>query len=133
VKVTSEIIPEPKDFLFGLIPSEKEVFRTWVSEKKEGISFESPPEEREQKSEPQKLEKPISELERLQSQHRDILEKLGRLNSELASLVSINPLKAGEIQALLDGDTILIEYFIGTENRFIFVVTKEKVLAVPWR
>jgi hypothetical protein len=40
VRVTSEVIPEPKEFLFGLIPSEKEVFRTWVSENREGISFE---------------------------------------------------------------------------------------------
>ena len=32
VRVTSEVIPEPKEFLFGLIPSKKEVFRTWVSE-----------------------------------------------------------------------------------------------------
>jgi alpha-amylase/alpha-mannosidase (GH57 family) len=39
VKVTSEIIPESKEFLFGLTPSKKEVFRTWVSEKKEGLDF----------------------------------------------------------------------------------------------
>lgn len=31
VRVTSEIIPEPKEFLFGLIPSTREVFQTWVS------------------------------------------------------------------------------------------------------
>jgi len=40
VRVTSEIIPEPKEFLFGLISSEKEVFRTWVSEAKESLSFD---------------------------------------------------------------------------------------------
>ncbi|MGA2516195.1 MAG: DUF3536 domain-containing protein [Thermodesulfobacteriota bacterium] len=40
VRVTSEIIPEPKEFLFGLIPSTSEVFRTWVSEKKEGLHFD---------------------------------------------------------------------------------------------
>ncbi len=39
VRVTSEIIPEPKEFLFGLISSNKEVFRTWVSEKKKGLDF----------------------------------------------------------------------------------------------
>ena len=39
VRVTSEIIPESKEFFFGLIPSKKEVFRTWVSEKKEGLDF----------------------------------------------------------------------------------------------
>ena len=41
VKVTSDIIPEPKEFLFGLIPSKKEVFRTWVLEKKEGLHFDT--------------------------------------------------------------------------------------------
>jgi len=32
VSVTSEIVPESKEFLFGLISSKKKVFRTWVSE-----------------------------------------------------------------------------------------------------
>ena len=41
VRVTSEIIPEPKEFLFGLISSNKEVFRTWVSEKKKGLDFDT--------------------------------------------------------------------------------------------
>jgi alpha-amylase/alpha-mannosidase (GH57 family) len=40
VRVTSDIIPEPKEFLFGLIPSKEEVFRTWVSEVKDILSFE---------------------------------------------------------------------------------------------
>jgi len=39
VRVTSEIIPEPREFLFGLIPSKKEVFRAWVLEMKGGIDF----------------------------------------------------------------------------------------------
>jgi alpha-amylase/alpha-mannosidase (GH57 family) len=41
VRVTSDVIPEPKEFLFGLIPSERAVFRTWVSEKKEGLPFDT--------------------------------------------------------------------------------------------
>ncbi len=41
VRVTSDIIPEPKEFFFGLIPSKREVFRTWVSEKKEGPFFDT--------------------------------------------------------------------------------------------
>jgi alpha-amylase/alpha-mannosidase (GH57 family) len=40
-RVTSEIIPESKEFFFGLIPSTKEVFRTWVSEVKESLSFDT--------------------------------------------------------------------------------------------
>jgi alpha-amylase/alpha-mannosidase (GH57 family) len=41
VKVISDIIPEEKEFLFGLISSKKEVFRTWVSEYKESLSFDT--------------------------------------------------------------------------------------------
>jgi hypothetical protein len=40
VRVASDIIPEPKEFLFGLIPSEKAIFRTWISENNESISFD---------------------------------------------------------------------------------------------
>ena len=39
VKVTSEITPEPKEFLFGLISSVKGIFRTWVSEYKGVLDF----------------------------------------------------------------------------------------------
>jgi hypothetical protein len=39
VRVTSKVIPESKEFLFGLTPSKKEVFRTWVSEYKGSPSF----------------------------------------------------------------------------------------------
>ena len=102
-----------------------------ISMEQEEISLERPQEPEEEISEDQELEKPISELERLHAQHRSILERIEKLNPELASLVTINPLKANEIQALLDGDTVLLEYLVGQESRFIFVVTREKVLAVP--
>ncbi|MEW6376637.1 MAG: DUF3536 domain-containing protein, partial [Thermodesulfobacteriota bacterium] len=39
VRVTSEIIPEPKEFLFGLIPSAKDIFKTWVSEYRDILHF----------------------------------------------------------------------------------------------
>jgi alpha-amylase/alpha-mannosidase (GH57 family) len=41
VRVSSEIIPETKEFLFGLIPSEKDIFRTWVSEHKGEVLFDT--------------------------------------------------------------------------------------------
>ena len=97
----------------------------------ERIAIESPQDPEEEILDLQEPKMTPSELERLQAQHRSILERIEKINPELASLISINPLKANEIQALLDGDTILIEYFIGMENRFIFLVTQEKVLAVP--
>ncbi|MBM4338668.1 MAG: DUF3536 domain-containing protein [Deltaproteobacteria bacterium] len=39
VKVVSDIIPEPKEFLFGLIFSEKKLFQSWVSEDKGTLDF----------------------------------------------------------------------------------------------
>jgi alpha-amylase/alpha-mannosidase (GH57 family) len=41
VRVTSDIIPETKEFLFGLIPSKKDIFKTWVSELNGGILFDT--------------------------------------------------------------------------------------------
>lgn len=41
VRVTSEIIPEPKEFLFGLISSEKDIFRTWISEFQPILRFDA--------------------------------------------------------------------------------------------
>jgi len=41
VRVTSEIILESKEFFFGLISSKKDIFRTWVAEKKESLNFNS--------------------------------------------------------------------------------------------
>ena len=41
VKVTSEIIPDPKEFFFGLLPSTKDVFRTWVSEYNPMLRFDT--------------------------------------------------------------------------------------------
>ena len=99
-----------------------------MEQEKIGGGFTEPEEEI---SEPLEFEKPISELGRLQAQHRVVLEGIEKLNPELASLVTINPLKAPEIQTLLDRDTVLIEYFVGVENRFIFLVTRDKVLMVP--
>jgi alpha-amylase/alpha-mannosidase (GH57 family) len=40
VRVTSEIIPEPEEFLFGLFLSKKEVCRTWVLENKNSFRFD---------------------------------------------------------------------------------------------
>jgi hypothetical protein len=41
VRVASEIIPETKEFLFGLIPSRKNIFWTWVSEHKGEVLFDT--------------------------------------------------------------------------------------------
>jgi hypothetical protein len=40
VKVSSEILPGSKEFLFGLISSAQDILRTWVTESSEEIPFE---------------------------------------------------------------------------------------------
>ena len=100
-----------------------------ISGETEKVSLEGSQESEEEATEARGPGVQISELKRLQSQHRAILERIEKLNAELASLISINPLKASEVQALLDPDTALLEYFVGSEDRFVFVVTKEKIVA----
>ena len=41
VRVTPEIIPETSEYFFGLIPSKKEIFRTWIVESGKGLHFET--------------------------------------------------------------------------------------------
>jgi alpha-amylase/alpha-mannosidase (GH57 family) len=41
VRVTSEIIFEPKEFFYGLISSKEDIFRTWVSEGRVGLDFDT--------------------------------------------------------------------------------------------
>jgi alpha-amylase/alpha-mannosidase (GH57 family) len=41
VRVTPEIIPEPREFLFGLISSTQDIFRTWVSEYRDELQFKT--------------------------------------------------------------------------------------------
>jgi alpha-amylase/alpha-mannosidase (GH57 family) len=39
-RARSEVIPESKEFIFGLIPSSRDIFRTWVSEKRPPLNFD---------------------------------------------------------------------------------------------
>jgi alpha-amylase/alpha-mannosidase (GH57 family) len=39
VRITSDMIPDPEEFLFGLISSKEEIFRIWVSRSSENLSF----------------------------------------------------------------------------------------------
>jgi hypothetical protein len=41
IKVISEMISEPRAFLYVVIPSKTEIFRTWISNDEEGIDFEA--------------------------------------------------------------------------------------------
>jgi CHAT domain-containing protein len=71
------------------------------------------------------------DLSRLQLRRQAVLDKIQSLNAELASLLTTRPLKPEEVQALLDADTALLDYYIGRQGVLVFVVTREKVIARP--
>jgi CHAT domain-containing protein len=87
--------------------------------------------ERADVEESQGTEDRRADLARLKLRRQAVLNKIEGLNAELASLLTIRPLKAGEIQALLDADTVLLDYYVGRQGVSVFVVTREKVIARP--
>jgi len=103
-----------------------------LSMREERIGLEGPEGLEGESLEGKEIAKSLNnKVELLRAKYKTILERIERLNPELASLITINPLKASEIQSLLEGDTALLEYFIGVEGRYVFVITSQKVLAVP--
>lgn len=77
VRVTHDIIPEKKEFIFGLINSKKNVFRTWVSEEKRLINFD-------------KLKEKVSEIgKKREEEIEDEIKKLiGGKSFGLSDIVS---------------------------------------------
>lgn len=72
-----------------------------------------------------------AELRNLQLRRQAVLERIESLNAELASLLTTRPLRPQEIQALLDPDTALLEYFVGEQGARVIVVTRDRILALP--
>jgi CHAT domain-containing protein len=72
-----------------------------------------------------------ADLARLKLRRQAVLDKIQSLNAELASLLTTRPLKHEEIQALLDADIVLLDYYVGRQGVSVFVVTREKVIARP--
>jgi CHAT domain-containing protein/tetratricopeptide (TPR) repeat protein len=70
------------------------------------------------------------EIALLQAEQKSMLDRIEQLNSDLASLLKVNPLTAKEVQSLLDEDTVLLAYYTGSEWAGVFVVTKGKILGV---
>ena len=88
-------------------------------------------EEKREAEESEETEDGRPDFTRLQRRRQAVLEKIESLDAELASLLTTRPLKPGEVQALLDADTALLDYYVGREGVLVFVVTREKVIARP--
>lgn len=63
----------------------------------------------------------------LEGLYQDVEERLRQNSWGYAALMQPQPLTAGEIQQLLDADTVLLEYSLGEKRSLVFVVTRSSV------
>jgi CHAT domain-containing protein len=69
------------------------------------------------------------DLDRLSAAHRDLEERIRAESPGYASLLEQAPLGLAEVQQLLDDNTILLQYFVGTETSYVWIVTHAHVTA----
>jgi len=75
----------------------------------------------------QELRKLRRKMREVRRGHDEALEKLKLSNPEYASLITVIPPKLEEIQESLAPSEIILEYFVGGKNTYIWIVTKEKI------
>ncbi len=67
------------------------------------------------------------EVEDLSFQLDDVRSKIRATSPRYAALTQPQPLKAAEIQQLLDDDTMLLEYALGDERSYLWAVTRDSI------
>lgn len=71
-----------------------------------------------------------AEIERRETRSITVTERLKVEAPELASLVTVSRVVAGDIQPLLGPDETLVEYYYHRDDAYAFVLTREDVAAV---
>lgn len=74
-----------------------------------------------------RLEEARNELDAASSDYESFLKDVKLQNAELASLLTADVPEIGKLQALIDPDITLLEYFIGKEKTYAWVLTREQV------
>ncbi len=62
--------------------------------------------------------------------YESVLARVKKENAEQASLMSVEPLTAKQVQGMLDANVTMIEYFVSTDKIFIWVIDKEHIEAI---
>ncbi|MHC9539721.1 MAG: tetratricopeptide repeat protein [Vulcanimicrobiota bacterium] len=73
---------------------------------------------------PEKQKPIFQRLESLQKEYEEVIEKLKLSNPEYASMRSVQVASLKEIQNLIEQDSLLLEYFIGKEKSYLFIVNR---------
>ncbi len=66
-------------------------------------------------------------LDRLNSEYRDLMLEIQVRNPQLSSLVSVNPLKTSDLQALIEPGVMLLAYYLLEREIFVWSVTGESI------
>jgi CHAT domain-containing protein len=69
----------------------------------------------------------LDAIEAAQAGHRDVMVKIREKNEELYSLVSVEPVDAGELRRLLDTNTTLFSYYVAEKTLYIWAVNRDRV------
>ncbi len=72
-------------------------------------------------------------LDSLRTAYRDFLDRLRMDNPELASMVSVKPFQAEDIQNSLDDSTALLAYYILPKKLVLWVLRKDTIAVFPVR
>jgi len=70
-------------------------------------------------------------LDSLRTAYRGFLDRLRMDNPELASMVSVEPFRAGEIQSSLDDSTALLAYYSLPKKLILWVLRKDTIAVFP--
>jgi tetratricopeptide (TPR) repeat protein len=69
------------------------------------------------------------EIDDLTNQLNEVYSKIRETSPRYAALTQPQPLKAAQIQQLLDNDTMLLEYSLGDQRSYIWAVTRNSIEA----
>lgn len=72
-----------------------------------------------------------NERQVLEEQYSNLSREIRAKNPEYADLAYPRPMKSGQVQAMLEAGSILLEYSLGKEKSYLFLVTGDSVEAVP--
>ena len=80
-----------------------------------------------QKSSKEQLEELIKEIRTIEDEYRQVRASIRSASPAYAALTQPQPLKLQEIQELLDSNTLLLEYSLGGERSYLWLVSKDRL------
>jgi CHAT domain-containing protein len=71
------------------------------------------------------------EIDELLSQSAELEEEIRGSSSAYAALIQPQAITANQVQQLLDGDSMFLEYALGEQHSYVWVITKDSVAVYP--